>query len=235
MEQKRDRLPQRHENKYWINRGDMLALRARLAQVLEHDEHADEEGDYFIRSLYFDDIDDSAYYDKVAGNASRDKSRIRIYNLRDEVIFLERKRKMGSLIQKSTCRITRELAQALIDGNPTPLLKLDNPLLSDMYLQMRLKLSRPKVLVDYWREAYVHPAENTRITLDKQLATCPNSIDLFSDALLTVRPTDDNREILEIKYDNYLPDYISKLLSGIPVEHCAISKYVLCRRFEPLG
>ena len=61
MEQKRDRLPERHENKYWINRGDMLALRARLQNVLEHDEHADEEGNYFIRSLYFDDIEDSAY------------------------------------------------------------------------------------------------------------------------------------------------------------------------------
>ena len=127
MEQKRDRLPQRHENKYWINRGDMLALRARLENVLEHDEHADEQGNYFIRSLYFDDIDDSAYYDKVAGNADRDKYRIRIYNLSDEVIFLERKRKMGNLIQKSACRITRELAQALVEGNPTPLLTSSVP------------------------------------------------------------------------------------------------------------
>ena len=235
MEQKRDRLPQRHENKYWINRGDIIALRARLEKVLEHDEHAGEDGTYFIRSLYFDDIDDSAYYDKVAGNRDRDKYRIRIYNLNDEVIFLERKRKMGSLIQKSSCRITRDLAQALIEGNPTPLLKLDNPLLSDMYLQMRLKLLRPKVIVDYKREAFVHPAENTRITFDTQLATCPNSTDLYSDSLLTMRPLDDDREILEIKFDRYLPDYITKLISGIPVEHCAISKYVLCRRFEPLS
>ena len=50
-----------------------------------------------------------------------------------------------------------------------------------------------------------------------------------------IRPTDDAREILEIKFDNYLPDYITRLISGIPVEHSAISKYVLCRRFEPLN
>ena len=235
MEQKRDRLPQRHENKYWINPGDMEALRNRLINVLEHDEHADENGNYFIRSLYFDDIDDSAYYDKVAGNADRDKYRIRIYNLSDEVIFLERKRKIGNLIQKSACRITKDLALKLIEGDPSPLLRTDNPLLKDMYLQMRLKLLRPKVIVDYLREAFVHPAENTRITFDKQLATCPNSIDLFSSNLLMIRPTDDAREILEIKFDNYLPDYITRLISGIPVEHSAISKYVLCRRFEPLN
>ena len=147
MEQKRDRLPQRHENKYWINPGDMEALRNRLINVLEHDEHADENGNYFIRSLYFDDIDDSAYYDKVAGNADRDKYRIRIYNLSDEVIFLERKRKIGNLIQKSACRITKDLALKLIQGDPSPLLRTDNPLLKDMYLQMRLKLLHPKVIV----------------------------------------------------------------------------------------
>ena len=235
MEQKRDRLPERHENKYWISRGDMFALKKRLDPVLAHDEHADADGNYFIRSLYFDDHRNSAYYDKVDGNADRDKYRIRIYGLSDEVIFLERKRKIGNLIQKSACRITPEMTKALIEGNPTPLLKVENPLLHELYVQMRLKLLRPKVIVDYQREAYVHPAENTRITFDKSLATCPNSLDLFSDRLLTVRPIDDDVEILEVKYDRYLPDFITKLMSGIPVQRCAISKYVLCRRFEPLS
>ena len=235
MEQKRERLPERHEKKYWINRGDMLALKSRLDKVLKHDQHTDAEGNYFIRSLYFDDIYNNAYYDKVEGNADRDKYRIRIYNLSDEVIFLERKRKAGNLIQKSACRITKDLALALMDSNPTPLLKTDNVLLHEMYVQMRTALLRPIVLVDYLREAYVHPIENTRITFDKQLATCPGSIDLFNDKLLTISPKSDDREILEIKYDRYLPDFIGKLMGGIPAEYTAISKYVLCRSFEPLG
>ncbi|MBQ3669352.1 MAG: polyphosphate polymerase domain-containing protein [Clostridia bacterium] len=235
MEQKRESLPERHEKKYWINRGDLLTLRQKLDPVLKHDSHANEDGNYHIRSLYFDDIYNSAYYDKVEGNADRDKYRIRIYNLSDEVIFLERKRKAGSLIQKSACRITRELAQALIDRNPTPLLKTDNALLLDMYVQMRTKLLHPVVLVDYVREAYIHPIENTRITFDKQLATCPGSTDLFNKRLLTLSPVKDEREILEIKYDRHLPDFIAKLIGGTPAEYTAISKYVLCRSFEPLG
>ena len=233
-QQKRERLPERHEKKYWISKGDMAVRRSKLEKVLGHDEHADEDGNYFIRSLYFDDIDDSAYYDKVDGNAERDKYRIRIYNLSDDVIFLERKRKVGYLIQKSSCRITPKLAEAMMEGNATPLIGMDNPLLKDMYLQMRMKLLRPKVIVEYVREAYVHPAENTRITFDKQLATCPFKAELFSKKLLTLSPVDDDREILEIKYDRYLPDYVNKLISGVPAEYCAISKYVLCRRFEPM-
>lgn len=232
--QKRQRLPERHEKKYWINQGDMLALRQKLLPALEHDEHADKYGRYLIRSLYFDDAANSAYYDKQDGVPERDKYRIRIYNLSDRVIFLERKRKMGNLIQKSSCRISRELTQALIAGDASALLGMEDPLLKDMYFEMRHKLLRAKVLVDYTREAYVHPIENVRITFDTALATCPGSVDLFNKNLLCVSPLDDAREILEIKYDRYLPDYISSLLYDTPTEYCAISKYVLCRRFEPL-
>ena len=35
---------------------------------------------YNVRSLYFDDAFDSAYFDKVDGVAARDKYRLRIYN-----------------------------------------------------------------------------------------------------------------------------------------------------------
>ena len=212
----------------------MRVLKEKLNPVLSHDEHANQDGKYFIRSLYFDDAYNSAYYDKVDGVSHRDKYRIRIYNMSDDVIFLERKRKEGNLIQKSSCRIDRALAEKLIDGKPAALLKSNDPLLHDMYIEMRTRLLRARTIVDYTREAFTHPIENVRITFDTHLATCPGSTDLFSKSLLTLSPLDDSREIREVKSDRYLPDYISALLYDTPVEYCAISKYVLCRRFEPL-
>lgn len=231
---KRESLPERHERKYYIGKVDMKLLGGRLGQFMRADSHADENGEYFIRSLYFDDIFNSAYYDKVDGVMGRDKYRIRIYNMSDDVIYLERKRKVGDLIQKSSCRITRKLADKLIEGNPAPLLKSDNPLLLDMYREMRTKLLRPKVLVDYTREVFVFPVENVRITFDKNISTCPGSIDLFNPNLLEVGVIDDGREVLEVKYDRYLPDFISDMLAATPSELSAISKYVLCRRFETI-
>lgn len=225
--------PERHELKYFINKGDMLSLGHRLGGILNADEHANENGEYFIRSLYFDDAYNSAYYDKMSGVMGRDKYRIRIYNLSDDVIFLERKRKVGDLIQKSSARISRKLANQLIDGNPKGLLKAEHPLLDDMFREMRTKLLRPVVIVDYTRETFVLPVENVRITFDKQLKTACRAINLFDRDLLTVSPLDDGREIVEVKYDHFLPDYVSALLSGTPMERSAISKYVLCRRFEP--
>ena len=227
--------PERHELKYFINKGDMIALGHRLGGLMKADAHADERGEYFIRSLYFDDAYNTAYYDKVSGVMGRDKYRIRIYNLSDQVIYLERKRKIGDLIQKSSVRISRKLCEQLMDGNPNSLLKANHPLLSDMYREMRTKLLKPVVLVDYTREVFLLPVENVRITFDKGLKTAVNSTDLFSPNLMTVSPLDDGHEILEVKYDHFLPDTVSALLADTPVIRSAISKYVLCRRFEPLG
>lgn len=235
MQQKRNQLPARHELKYFINPAELAALRKRLRGALVMDSHCVGGRPYVIRSLYFDDIDDSAFYDKQAGVMHRDKYRIRIYDHSDKVIFLERKRKLGDLIQKSSVPITRRLCEQLADGDPAGLYKSRNPLLQDMYVQMRTRLLRPKVLVDYRREAYLHPAEDVRITFDLSLRTGLSSIDLFNPDVPTVCPHDRNVEILEVKFNNVLPEYISGLLSGVEAERSAVSKYVLCRRFEPLG
>lgn len=235
MQQKRNQLPARHELKYFINPAELEALRQRLRGALSMDEHCVGGRPYAIRSLYFDDIEDSAFLDKQAGVMHRDKYRIRIYDLSDRAIFLERKRKLGDLIQKSSAQITRRLCEQLMTGDPSGLYRSQNPLLQEVYVQMRTRLLRPKVIVDYAREAYLHPAENVRITFDLSLRSGLASTDLFNPKVPTVCPHDRNVEILEVKFDNYLPNHISALLRGVEAERSAVSKYVLCRRYEPLG
>ena len=58
---------------------------------MKKDTNADSRGDYHIRSLYFDDYNDSALFEKQSGILKRKKYRIRIYNLSDSVIKLEKK------------------------------------------------------------------------------------------------------------------------------------------------
>ena len=235
MQDKRASLPARHELKYFIHPTELVALRSWLRPVMQLDSHCIGGRPYVIRSLYFDDIDDSAYYDKAMGVMHRDKYRIRIYNYSDKEIFLERKRKLGDLIQKSSVQISRKLCEQLMEGNPSGLYRSSKPLLQDMYVQMRTKLLRPRVIVDYEREAYLHRAENVRITMDLKLRTGLNSIDLFNANLPTVSPHDGNVEILEVKFDNYLPEHIRGMLAGFQADRSAVSKYVMCRRFEPLN
>lgn len=235
MQQKRNGLPARHELKYFINPAELDALRCRLRGALWMDRHCVNGEPYLIRSLYFDDIEDSALHDKQAGVMHRDKYRIRVYHFSDSAIFLERKRKLGDLIQKSSVQITRRLCDQLVAGDPTGLYRSQNPLIRDVFAQMRTRMLRPKVIVDYAREAYIHPAEDVRITFDLSLRTGLSSVDLFNPRLPTVCPHDRNVEILEVKFNNYLPAYVNALLCGVEAERSAVSKYILCRRYEPLG
>lgn len=225
----------RHELKYFINEGDALALSRRLAGVMQRDWHADVRGEYMVRSLYFDDAWDSAYIDKLDGVAVRDKYRIRIYNCSAEAIFLERKRKLGDMIVKSSARISRRLCDRIIEGHPEGLERLGDPLLQDMFVQMRTRFLHPVVIVDYMREAFCCAAENTRVTFDRRLRTGYMGKDLFDSDLPTLSPLERDVAVLEVKYNRFLPQYIAMLLADTPCERSAISKYTLCRRFEPLG
>ena len=57
----------RHEYKYLISKADAELLKRRLPHIMERDPHAGETGRYTIRSLYFDDFNNTAYYDKTDG------------------------------------------------------------------------------------------------------------------------------------------------------------------------
>lgn len=119
MERSQPTFPARHELKFFINRGDLNALAARLERVLWRDAHAGPDGEYFIRSVYFDDRANSAYYEKLEGGPARDKYRIRIYGLNEKQIYLERKRKLGELIAKDSVHITRRLAEQISPATRT--------------------------------------------------------------------------------------------------------------------
>ena len=230
-------LPLRHELKFFISEMQYYVLSGILDQVLQRDPNGDEYNEYHIRSLYFDTVFNDAFFDKLDGVQNRNKYRIRIYNFSDRVIKLECKTKVGSLISKRSISIPKLLCEQLMAGDPTGLETTRSGLLNEVFREMTVNLLRPVVLVDYVREAYLHPAEEVRITFDKQLRSGLGSHDLFDPYVPTIPPFDDNLIILEVKYNHGLPTYISQILS----EYCqgaqpsAISKYTWCRRFEGLA
>ena len=225
-------IPLRHELKYHITSAEMTVLRGVLRPLMQLDPNGNERNEYHIRSLYFDTINDDALEEKIVGVGNRKKYRIRIYNFSDRVIKLECKSKYGDLISKQSVTIPRDLAEQLIAGDPEGLQRMRHPLFHDVFREMRTRLLRPAVIVDYVREAYIHPAEEVRITFDKQLRTGLYSSDMFNPGLPTYPVFDDPVEILEVKYDEFLPSYLQSVLSGITAQRSAVSKYVWCRRYE---
>jgi len=230
-------IPLRHELKYYINEKQHIILSYILDHVLARDPNGDDANEYHIRSLYFDDVFQRAFYDKINGVQNRKKYRIRIYNLKDDNIRLECKTKVGSLISKRSIGIPLDLCDQLSAADPTNLDTSRSGLLSEMFGEMRVNLLKPVVLVDYVREAYVHPAEEVRITFDKQLRTGYLSTDIFNPNVPMLPPLENNEIILEIKYNKSLPSYIWNVLRtyctcALP---SAVSKYVLSRTYEGIS
>lgn len=224
--------PLRHELKYYMSYGEYTHLSRTLDYVLQRDPSGDEYNEYAVRSLYFDTVFDDFINEKIDGVNLRKKYRIRIYNFSDKMIKLECKAKYGDFISKQSLRIPRDLADQIIAADPTGLDRTGAPLLLDVFREMKTRLMRPVVIVDYVREAYIHPVEEVRITFDKQLHTGFSYLDMFDPYLPTLPALDDSQVVLEVKFNRVLPDYLQALLSGISAQRSAVSKYVICRRFE---
>lgn len=223
----------RHELKYYLNLGDYEMLRTRLRLTMEQDRYARRnEGEYFIRSLYFDDADDSAFREKLAGDNDRDKYRLRIYNMKDDVVKLERKHKEAGYILKESLDLSRAEAESLLKGDYGVLLNREEPFARRMYRTFLTSLFKPRVIVDYMREAYVFPVEDVRITFDKNVRTGFRSVDLFNPSIITYPAVSGYDMVLEVKFNRYLPTYVRALLQTEAHARSAISKYCLCRKYE---
>lgn len=217
----------RHEWKHEITAADRLALSTRLSAVLRRDSHG-ENGRYAIRSLYFDDSHDTALREKIDGVSRREKFRIRYYNQDTSYICLEKKSKWDGLCGKRAVLLSAQEAQEILDGDLAWMPGSGRPLIQELYWKMVTAGLRPKTIVDYTRDAFVFPAGNVRVTLDYDIRTGLRSTDFLNPACVTV-PAGDAPVILEVKWDEFLPDAVRAAVQ-LPGRHAsAFSKYAACR------
>lgn len=217
----------RHEWKHIISYGQQLILRQRLSAVAQADSHA-VNGTYHIRSLYFDNLQDKALREKLDGVNMREKFRLRYYNEDTSHIHLEKKSKLNGLCAKAMAELTAEQAQAIIEGDICWMMASDIPLVQELYSKMLSQGMRPKTIVDYDREPFVFAPGNVRVTMDYNIRSGAEPGAFFDPASVTL-PAGDGAIILEVKWDDFLPDIIRDAvqLTGCHTE--AFSKYAACR------
>ncbi|MBQ6896469.1 MAG: polyphosphate polymerase domain-containing protein [Oscillospiraceae bacterium] len=218
----------RVENKYLVTDADLAVLRARLATVMKPD--ANQDGDFYtIRSVYFDDIADSCMNENEDGVDQRKKYRIRIYDPKSDFIRLEIKEKNRGVTKKYSCKLTRQETDMIMDGS-MPLTPGDRKPLNLMQLQMRCRRMQPKAIIEYERTAFVHPVGNVRITFDRNIMASRICEDFFEDRVSTMVPVlPAGMHVLEVKYDEFLPDFIARQLEIGVLRQTAFSKYYLGR------
>ena len=221
----------RHELKYVSSETELALVKGRLDHLISLDSHVKEKGIYSIRSLYFDDYDGRCYDENESGSDPREKFRIRIYNGSVSKITLELKKKERNKTLKLSCPLTEEQCRMLMKGVPLPMRPDYPPILQKLLLQMRTRLLRPVIIVEYDRVPYVCRDGNVRITMDRNISAS-RQLDRFLEPVIPRRPVmEKGSHILEVKYDEFLPDYIKTSLELGTLRQTSFSKFYLCRRF----
>lgn len=221
----------RQELKYALGRGEYAALRQRCRAVMRRDPHVGPDGTYRITSLYFDDLGDTALLQNYSGVSRREKFRIRAYNGNLDTLHLEKKVKYGGLGTKYACPITAGQLQRLLAGDLSWMMDTGYPLMRELYLRMKNDLLRPKTIVSYRREPFVYAPGNVRVTFDYDIRSGICSLDMLGGEAPLV-PAAFNQVIMEVKYDEFLPDIIRMIVQEGTPRARAFSKYAACRQYD---
>ncbi len=221
----------RHETKHDITYSEFVAVKSRLLAIAKRDPNVGESGLYQIRSLYFDNYNDKALREKLDGVNIRDKFRIRYYNNDPSIIKLEKKSKINGLCNKQSASITKEQVESIIAGDYEFLKDSKNALMVELYAKMSCQLLRPRVIVDYTREPFVYEPGNVRITFDTNIRSGLYSKNFFDPDVPEIRATTLEGVLMEVKYDEFLPEVISMCIQVNERPGQAFSKYAACRRF----
>jgi hypothetical protein len=221
----------RHETKHIITYSDYLSVRSRLKLLAKCDQNVGPSGKYRIRSLYFDNYNDKALREKIDGVNQREKFRIRYYNEDTSFIRLERKSKYNGLSNKIAASITKEEVNRILDGDYEFLKESKQALLIDLYTKMQNQLLRPKVIVEYEREPFVYTIGNVRITFDMNIKTGLYSKEFFRQDIPLLNAQENNLIVMEVKYDEFIPEIIKLCIQVNERQNSAMSKYAICRRF----
>lgn len=200
------------------------------------DPHVKNNYDYEVRSLYFDSNFRHSFLEKKNGIAIRRKLRIRYYpdfaNTEGKFVFIEIKKKINENVAKSRVFVPLAKAIKILDENSKEALIFydtasaqDKHTLKEIWwLNKRYNL-KPACIVSYKRQPFLSKLEKTfRLTFDTNVMVRNYNLDLnFGGGSKYVIPR--GICIMEVKFNNYIPNWAIKILQNNNCFQYKISKF----------
>ncbi|RPH37593.1 polyphosphate polymerase domain-containing protein [bacterium] len=223
----------RYEMKYLIDEIRAAGIARYIRPFLPPDRYSKlrRGGMYPIVSLYLDAPDLQLCRESLTGVKNRFKLRIRSYTDEPEYPrFLEIKRRINTVIFKSRARVTDQDVPILLQGRSLPPqgYSTDETALNQFRHYLTGIRGHPVVLVRYLRQAFEGTSENrVRVTFDRELCykvTEEPRVRLggsgWQHNVLTT-----GHVILEIKFTDRYPAWLTRLVRDFELEVTPVSKY----------
>lgn len=188
-------------------------------------------GSYPIVSLYLDSDDLRLCRESLTGQKNRFKLRIRSYTDEPEYPrFLEIKRRVSNIIIKSRARVMDSNVPDLLAGSSLPPqdYTTDEEVLNQFQLYVKSINAKPVVLIRYMRQALEGDSHTrVRMTFDRELAY---SVTRAPQVRLAGPGWQHNSltmggVILEIKFTDRYPSWLSQMVKYFELRQESISKY----------
>lgn len=212
---------ERFEKKFFIDYNQEIKIKKKFNKIFD----LEFDYGYHCYSIYFDDLNLSTLRQKQEGQTDRHKIRLRTYfddiNKKTHKWNLEIKSKKNNVVKKN--KIT------LIHNDVLKNLKKRNyAFFSKNFIETSRTYYHPTFITLYFREAYVSKIlPHCRITFDKNIRSYEYDINnlgnLNIDKNYILNP---KIILLELKYSNFLPRFISNFFQYLNLEQVTFSKYV---------
>ncbi len=218
----------RFELKYLISYAQVAAFVRSLDPYVKTDANSEEERGYPIHSVYWDSDEWTLFWEKIEGLKDRRKLRVRRYAGADYA-FVEIKHRTDRTLQKRRTKLpldtvlrTFRWADDSLDDSET----LADPVINEaLYLKYTHRL-RPRMAISYRRHAYFGRFEpSLRITVDTRVQYHPKETDIAAPFETGSYVLDPRIAILEIKFNDRVPDWLVRTVASHGLEMTRMSKF----------
>jgi hypothetical protein len=219
----------RHESKFLIDKGLYKEVENRLLQYMVLDEYNKIHEFYTISNLYFDTRENNLIRHSLSKPEYKEKLRLRAYGVPngDEKVYLEIKKKICGLVNKRRTKLQLGEAYDFVATGEKPTLRsyMNRQVLNEIEYILKIYDLEPKLYLAYDRKAFFSKITgDLRITFDSNIRTRRYDLKLESgdhgEKLL-----DSDKWIMEVKAENNIPIWLSRLLSDCKIYKTSFSKY----------
>lgn len=211
---------QRYELKYILSASQADHLLNRLQGHMALDQY----GRTSIASLYYDTPDSRLIRNSLEKPKFKEKIRLRSYGMAtaESPVYLELKRKAHDIVYKRRVQSTVPAAEAFLAGGS---LGKDSQISREItYFRDFYRTLVPACLIIYDREAYYEPDGDLRLTVDFNPRYRTEQLNLTTSmAGRLLLPA--GSAILEIKVQEALPLWLSRILTEEKIVKSSFSKY----------
>jgi hypothetical protein len=220
----------RYENKYFLTEVMLNRVLAGVERYMVPDKFNRDRKTYTISNIYFDTDDDYLIRTSLAKPKYKEKLRLRAYGVpdRNDMAFLEMKKKFNGLVNKRRTRIPLQDGYKFVEkGGFVSLSEGMNPQVVREIASMirRYGSLQPKVMITYDRLAYFEKGNpDLRISFDANIRSRRDDLRLEAgnDGALILP---EGMWLMEIKTASAVPLWVADLLAQEDIFKTSFSKY----------